>query len=122
MKIFNAQILHEDGKEDKILYECDKEKNTECSGYGNCRECNHTDNIKYAKDISKGNMIISEYIINGNKYMIFYTEESKAEDVFNALNRMIISGKLEDNYKDISIKRLCIPMVEIPINKKHKFI
>lgn len=122
MKEFNAKIFKEDGKPAKIIYECDKKRNINCKGYGNCRECNYTTDINYAKDISKSNMIISEYTINGTKYMIYYTEESKAEDVFNALNRMIISDKLVDNYKDISITRMFTPVIELKINKKHKSI
>ena len=122
MKEFNAKIFKEDGKPDKIIYECDKKRNINCKGYGNCRDCNYTTDINYAKDISKRNMIISEYKINGTKYRISYTEESKAEDVFNALNRIIISDKLEDNYKDILIIRIFTPVIEVEKNKKHKSI
>ena len=121
MKIFNAQILHEEGKTDKILYECDKARNTECSGYGNCRECNHTDNIKYAKDVSKSRMIIEEYRINGEKYQISYLEDTKAIDVFSALNRMIVGNKIYDCYKEIVINKLFEPTIVMQPIKKNKW-
>lgn len=120
MKIFNAQILHEEGKTDKILYECDKARNTECSGYGNCRECNHTDNIKYAKDVSKSRMIIEEYRINGEKYQISYLEDTKAIDVFSALNRMIVGNKTYDYCKEVVINKLFEPTIVMQPIKKNK--
>ena len=121
MKEFNAKIFHEEGKPDKIIYECDKARNTECSGYGNCRECNHTDNIKYAKDVSKSRMIIEEYKINGEKYQISYLEDTKAIDVFNALNRMIVGNKIYDCCKEIVINKLFEPIIMVQSIKKNKW-
>lgn len=120
MKEFNAKVFHEEGKPDKIIYECDKEKNTECKGYKNCRECNHTDNIKYAKDVSKSRMIIEEYRINGEKYQISYLEDTKAIDVFSALNRMIVSGKICDCCEEITIIKLFEPTIVMQPIKKNK--
>lgn len=121
MKEFNAKVFHEEGKPDKIIYECDKARNTECSGYGNCRECNHTDNIKYAKDVSKAQMIIEEYIINGAKYQIGYLEDTKAIDVFSALNRMIVGNKTCDYYKEVVINKLFEPIIMVQSIKKNKW-
>ena len=121
MKEFNAKVFHEEGKPDKIIYECDKARNTECSGYGNCRGCNHTDNIKYARDVSKSKMIIEEYRINGEKYQISYLENTKAIDVFSALNRMIVSGKPYDCYKEIVINKLFEPIIMVQQTKKNKW-
>lgn len=121
MKEFNAKVFHEEGKPDKIIYECDKERNTECKGYKNCRECDYTTNIKYARDVSKSKMIIEEYTINGEKYQISYLEDTKAIDVFSALNRMIVSGKLYDCCKEIVINKLFQPIIDIQPMKKNKW-
>lgn len=120
MKEFNAKVFHEEGKPDKIIYECDKEKNTECKGYKNCRECNYTTDIKYARDVSKDKMIIEEYIINGAKYQIGYLEDTKAIDVFSALNRMIVSGKICDCCEEITIIKLFEPTIMAQPIKKNK--
>lgn len=48
MKVYNAKVLVDNDKLD-ILFECDKEKNIKCTGYGNCRECNHTCDSRYWK-------------------------------------------------------------------------
>lgn len=48
MKEYNVKIIA-DNDELKICFECDKEKNKECKGNGNCRECNFTTNAKYMK-------------------------------------------------------------------------
>lgn len=48
MKEYNAKIIV-NNDELKILFECDKEKNINCKGNGNCRECNHTTNSRYAR-------------------------------------------------------------------------
>lgn len=120
MKEFNAKVFHEEGKPDKIIYECDKAKNTECKGYKNCRECNYTTDIKYARDVSKDKMIIEEYIINGAKYQIGYLEDTKAIDVFSALNRMIVSGKICDCCEEITIIKLFEPTIMAQPIKKNK--
>lgn len=62
--------------------------------------------------------IIEEYIINGTRYQIMYKEETKANEVFSALNRMIVSGKDRDIQDDIQILKLFNPCImEIPIKK-----
>ena len=121
MKEFNAKVFHEEGKPDKVIYECDKEKNTECKGYKNCRECNYTTDIKYARDVSKAKMIVEEYKINGVKYQISYLEDTKAIDVFSALNRMIVSNKIYDCYKEIVINKLFEPTIVMQPIKKNKW-
>lgn len=121
MKEFNAKVFHEEGKPDKVIYECDKEKNTECKGYKNCRECNYTTDIKYARDVSKAKMIVEEYKINGVKYQISYLEDTKAIDVFSALNRMIVGNKIYDCYKEIVINKLFEPTIVMQPIKKNKW-
>lgn len=121
MKEFNAKVFHEEGKPDKIIYECDKEKNTKCKGYKNCRECNYTTDIKYARDVSKAKMIVEEYKINGVKYQISYLEDTKAIDVFSALNRMIVGNKIYDCYKEIVINKLFEPTIVMQPIKKNKW-
>lgn len=62
--------------------------------------------------------IIEQYKINGNKYQIMYKKETKAHEVFNALNRMIVSGKDKDIQDDIQIIKMFEPvMMSIPIEK-----
>ena len=121
MKEFNAKVFHEEGKPDKVIYECDKEKNTKCKGYKNCRECNYTTDIKYARDVSKAKMIVEEYKINGVKYQISYLEDTKAIDVFSALNRMIVGNKIYDCYKEIVINKLFEPTIVMQPIKKNKW-
>lgn len=48
MKVYNAKIIV-DNDRFNIIFECDKEKNNKCKGYGNCRECNFTTDSRYAK-------------------------------------------------------------------------
>ena len=121
MKEFNAKVFHEEGKPDKVIYECDKEKNIECKGYKNCRECNYTTDIKYARDVSKTKMIVEEYIINGAKYQIGYLEDTKAIDVFSALNRMIVGNKTYDYYKEVVINKLFEPTIVMQPIKNNKW-
>lgn len=121
MKEFNAKVFHEEGKPDKVIYECDKEKNTECKGYKNCRECNYTTDIKYARDVSKAKIIIEEYKINGVKYQISYLEDTKAIDVFSALNRMIVGNKTYDYCKEVTINKLFEPTIVMQPIKKNKW-
>lgn len=51
MKIYNAIIIVNEDRID-ILYECDNKKNRRCKGHNNCRECEYTTELRYAKDIS----------------------------------------------------------------------
>ena len=63
--------------------------------------------------------IIEEYTINGNKYQIMYKEEVKANEVFNALNRMIVSGKDRDIQENVQIIKLYSPCImSVPTEKK----
>lgn len=52
MKMYNAIIITDKDKID-ILYECDNKKNIRCKGRNNCRDCEYTSELRYAKDISK---------------------------------------------------------------------
>lgn len=56
MKEYNVKIIA-DNDELKMVFECDKEKNINCKGNGNCRECNYTTNAKYMKARQKDNSI-----------------------------------------------------------------
>ena len=51
MKTYNALIITDKDRID-ILYECDNKKNTRCKWHNNCRECEYTTDLRYAKDIS----------------------------------------------------------------------
>lgn len=63
--------------------------------------------------------IIEEYTINGNKYQIIYREDTKASEVFTALNRMIVSNKDRDIQDNIQIIRYYKPSImQTPIEKK----
>lgn len=56
MKEYNVKIIA-DNDELKMVFECDKEKNINCKGNGNCRECNYTTDAKYMKARQKDNSI-----------------------------------------------------------------
>lgn len=56
MKEYNVKIIA-DNDELKMAFECDKEKNINCKGNGNCRECNYTTDAKYMKARQKDNSI-----------------------------------------------------------------
>lgn len=56
MKEYNVKIIA-DNDELKMVFECDKEKNINCKGNGNCRECNYTTDTKYMKARQKDNSI-----------------------------------------------------------------
>ena len=82
------------------------------------------DEMGFIKEVSeeKKKCIIEEYNINGDKYSIAYLEDSKAVDVFNALNRMIVSGKDMDAFGGISINKLFTPaIISMPIKKSRWF-
>lgn len=53
MKTYSVIINAIDNQRIDILYECDKNKNINCKGHNNCRECEYTTELRYAKDISK---------------------------------------------------------------------
>lgn len=70
----------------------------------------------------KKKCIIEEYNINGDKYSIAYLEDSKAVDVFNALNRMIVSRKDMDTFGGIAINKIFEPtIISMPIKKGRWF-
>lgn len=52
MKTYSAIINVIDDSRIDILYECDNKKNTKCDGHNNCRDCEYTYELRYAKDIS----------------------------------------------------------------------
>lgn len=51
MKLYNAIIILDKETID-VLYECDNKKNIRCKGRNNCRECDYTTELRYAKDIT----------------------------------------------------------------------
>ena len=50
----------------------------------------------YICENKKDEIIIEKYNINGIKYIIQYTDETKASDLFNCLNRMLVQ---KDGYQ-----------------------
>ena len=54
----------------------------------------------------KKNLITEKYSINGREYTIKYSEETKALDLFNCLNRMLVQRDGWVIYKDISIQSM----------------
>lgn len=50
VKIYKAEILEYDNGKTVIIYECDKERNVECKGRKNCRDCYLTTEKKFAKN------------------------------------------------------------------------
>ena len=67
---------------------------------------------------NEGFYIIEEYKINDCRYRIMYTDDVKANEVFNALNRMIVSGKDKDIQDNIQILKLFGNLISIPLEKK----
>lgn len=49
-KIYKAEIIEYDNGKTMIVYQCDKERNTECKGYNNCGACYLTTDKKFAKN------------------------------------------------------------------------
>lgn len=101
MKEYNAKIIV-DNDELKILFECDKEKNINCKGNGNCRECNYTTNAKYAK--AKQRKIFDkefEITINDEEYLIEYNNNKEIDTIM--LNASLT--KLVNEHDKIGISK-----------------
>lgn len=83
MKVINTLTII-DGDNIKKIYQCNYKRNTKCKGYNNCRECSYTTKIKYAKDISRIELI--KELEKKNKEIEDYKETIKRminnEDIF----------------------------------------
>ena len=88
MKTYNALIIMDKDKID-ILYECDKKNNKQCKGQNNCRECNYTTELRYAKDISndKTRLELKQEVYKKNKEIEEYKQTIrrilKGENIYN---------------------------------------
>lgn len=103
MKEYNAKIIV-NNDELKILFECDKEKNINCKGNGNCRECNYTTNVKYAKAKSRQEKLFDkefEMIINDEEYLIKYNSNREINTIM--LNASLI--KLVNEHDKIAVSK-----------------
>lgn len=56
--MYNAMLIERGDKTPGILFECDKELNKECSKRSCIKRCNHTTQIKYAKECKNTTGII----------------------------------------------------------------
>ena len=94
MKEYNAKIIVNDDKF-RIAYECDKVNNKECPGYLNCRECNHTTDSRYAKEIMNED-IFNRKTPNQIRKMFKFGEVEKEEKIKNIIttNYYSSNGKL----------------------------
>ena len=93
MKTYNA-LIRTDKDRINILYECDNKKNTRCKGHNNCRECEYTTELRYAKDISN------------DKTRIELKEELKERDKeieeYKQTIRRLVNGENIYNFKTLN--------------------
>lgn len=115
MKEYNIKAIV-DKDEMKLIFECDKEKNKQCKGYGNCRECNYTTNSQYmkARQFNK-NITDKEIIINLENEIDYYRHEMDLLKKVHEENRYCI------NKQDELIKEYQEVLKEIAINGKDIF-
>ena len=115
MKEYNIKAIV-DKDEMKLIFECDKEKNKQCKGYGNCRECNYTANSQYmkARQFNK-NITDKEIIINLENEIDYYRHEMDLLKKVHEENRYCI------NKQDELIKEYQEVLKEIAINGKDIF-
>lgn len=113
MKEYNIKAIV-DKDELKLIFECDKEKNKQCKGYGNCRECNHTTDSRYmkakARQLDK-NISDKETIRNLEDEIDYYRHK------INLLNRVHEEDRRYINRKDELIKEYQETFKEVIINK-----
>ena len=112
MKIYNAIIQAIDNERIDILYECDKNKNINCKGRNNCRECKYTTELRYAKDISKEKtrLELKEEL----------KEKNKEIEEYKQILRKITNG--QDIYSVVTVNQLRKVYNLKPINKNKKKI
>lgn len=117
MKEYNIKAIV-DKDEMKLIFECDKEKNKQCKGYGNCRECNYTTNSQYMKAKARQfnkNITDKEIIINLENEIDYYRHEMDLLKKVHEENRYCI------NKQDELIKEYQEVLKEIAINGKDIF-
>lgn len=117
MKEYNIKAIV-DKDEMKLIFECDKEKNKQCKGYGNCRECNYTTNSRYMKAKARQfnkNITDKEIIINLENEIDYYRHEMDLLKKVHEENRYCI------NKQDELIKEYQEVLKEIAINGKDIF-
>lgn len=117
MKEYNIKAIV-DKDEMKLIFECDKEKNKQCKGYGNCRECNYTTNSQYMKAKARQfnkNITDKEIIINLENEIDYYRHEMDLLKKVHKENRYCI------NKQDELIKEYQEVLKEIAINGKDIF-
>lgn len=100
MKEYNMKAIV-DKDELKLIFECDKEKNKKCKGYGNCRECNHTSDTRYmkSKDIKKIFDKQLEIKINDEDYIIKYNKDTDAIILNAYLIKLVKEQNINRIYK-----------------------
>lgn len=117
MKEYNIKAIV-DKDEMKLIFECDKEKNKQCKGYGNCRECNYTTNSRYMKAKARQfnkNITDKEIIINLENEIDYYRHKMDLLKKVHEENRYCI------NKQDELIKEYQEVLKEIAINGKDIF-
>lgn len=117
MKEYNIKAIV-DKDEMKLIFECDKEKNKQCKGYGNCRECNYTTNSQYMKAKARQfnkNITDKEIIINLENEIDYYRHKMDLLKKVHEENRYCI------NKQDELIKEYQEVLKEIAINGKDIF-
>lgn len=134
MKEYNAKIIV-NNDELKIAFECDKEKNKECKGYRNCRECNYTTNTRYMKAKYrqiKSDINDKELVTNSDSEIEYYRDKIRLlENAVKNKNKWLkeyqdilrsIIIKQEDIFKLKSINEVRILLGYKPLNmiKKRK--
>lgn len=122
MKEYNAKIIVNDD-ELSIAFECDKEKNKNCKGNGNCRECNHTTDSRYAKAKARQhNKTITDkqIIINLEKEIEYYRhkiallENDHKENVERINKQDKLIKEHQEILKEILIKKEDIFNIKTP--------
>lgn len=111
MKEYNIKAIV-DKDEMKLIFECDKEKNKQCKGYGNCRECNYTTNSQYMKAKARQfnkNITDKEIIINLENEIDYYRHKMDLLKKVHEENRYCINKQdelkeLNDNRPNITIR------------------
>lgn len=68
---------------------------------------------------AKREIIVDTYKINNKEYSISYTGETKAKDLFDCLNRIVINNNGMVTYKDICI-RVKEPIIGVVAIEKRK--
>ena len=86
---------------------------------GKLTDANNTQNEPTPILEDKTMLIIDTYKINNKEYSISYTDETKAKDLFDCLNRIVINNNGMVTYKDICI-RVKEPIIGVVAIEKRK--